>query len=173
MFRKRWYVLDFQSNCKTMFNSWWNSKSFKADIFLFNLIEFQNWFFLFVAFIDFFPTLFFEVVKIDFEFFIKESYSKVSSQSSGVDGKKILNSLLHSCEKWKNYVAPGQARTADIRIAHTVYKYGALTDWATGAHIHWLAKYGLSSVKISKNRKTKNWILRVLILPIGYWSQIF
>ena len=30
-------------------------------------------------------------------------------------------------------VAPGQARTADIRITNTVYKYGALTDWATGA----------------------------------------
>ena len=30
-------------------------------------------------------------------------------------------------------IAPGQARTADIRIINTVYKYGALTDWATGA----------------------------------------
>ena len=30
-------------------------------------------------------------------------------------------------------VAPGKARTADIRITNTVYKYGALTDWATGA----------------------------------------
>ena len=29
--------------------------------------------------------------------------------------------------------APGQARTADIRITNTVYKYGALTDWSTGA----------------------------------------
>ena len=30
-------------------------------------------------------------------------------------------------------VAPGQARIADNRIANTVYKYGAPTDWATGA----------------------------------------
>ena len=30
-------------------------------------------------------------------------------------------------------VAPGQARTADIRITNTVFKYGALTDWATGS----------------------------------------
>ena len=30
-------------------------------------------------------------------------------------------------------VDPGQARTADIRITNTVCKYGALTDWATGA----------------------------------------
>ena len=30
-------------------------------------------------------------------------------------------------------VAPGQARTADIRKTNTVYKYGALTDWDTGA----------------------------------------
>ena len=27
--------------------------------------------------------------------------------------------------------APGQARTADIRITNTVYYYGSLTDWAT------------------------------------------
>ncbi len=33
----------------------------------------------------------------------------------------------------KKIYAPGRARTADIRMAHTVYKYGALTDWATGA----------------------------------------
>ena len=31
-------------------------------------------------------------------------------------------------EKWIKMNAPGRARTADIRIAHTVYKYGALTD---------------------------------------------
>ena len=30
--------------------------------------------------------------------------------------------------------APGQARTADIRITNTVYYYGSLTDWATGAY---------------------------------------
>ena len=30
-------------------------------------------------------------------------------------------------------VAPGQARIANIHITNTVYKYGALTDWATGA----------------------------------------
>ena len=30
-------------------------------------------------------------------------------------------------------VVPGQARTADIRITNTVYKYGAQTDWATEA----------------------------------------
>ena len=30
-------------------------------------------------------------------------------------------------------VAAGQARTSDIRITNTVYKYGALTDWATGS----------------------------------------
>ena len=42
-------------------------------------------------------------------------------------------------------VAPGQARTADIRINNTVNKYGALTDWATGAS--WEAvPVGISSV---------------------------
>ena len=30
--------------------------------------------------------------------------------------------------KRNKVAAPGQARTADIRIAHSVYKYGALTD---------------------------------------------
>ena len=34
---------------------------------------------------------------------------------------------------WKNGV-PGQARPADIRISSPVYKYGALTNWATGAY---------------------------------------
>ena len=31
-------------------------------------------------------------------------------------------------------VAAGQARTADIRITNTVNKYGALTDWTSGAY---------------------------------------
>ena len=30
-------------------------------------------------------------------------------------------------------ISPGQARTADIRITDTVYKYGAPTEWASGA----------------------------------------
>ena len=30
-------------------------------------------------------------------------------------------------------VAPGPARTADIRMINTVNKYGAPTNWATGA----------------------------------------
>ena len=42
-------------------------------------------------------------------------------------------------------VAPGQARTADIRITNTVNKYAALTDWATEAS--WEAVLvGISSV---------------------------
>ena len=46
----------------------------------------------------------------------------------------------------KNIPAPGQARTADIRIAHPVYKYGALTDWATGA---WPTKIAWSRADFS------------------------
>ena len=42
-------------------------------------------------------------------------------------------------------VAPGQARIADIHITNTVYKYGALTDWATGASWE-AAPVGISSV---------------------------
>ena len=41
-------------------------------------------------------------------------------------------------------VAAGQARTSDIRITNTVYKYGALTDWATGSC--WEAVLVISSV---------------------------
>ena len=43
--------------------------------------------------------------------------------------------VFHSSVFWdspQNF-APEQARTADIRITNTVYKYDALTDWATGA----------------------------------------
>ena len=42
-------------------------------------------------------------------------------------------------------VAPVKARTADIRITITVYKYGALTEWATGAYWETLL-VGISSV---------------------------
>ena len=41
--------------------------------------------------------------------------------------------------------APGQARTADIRITNTVYNYGSLTDWATGAYWETVL-VGISSV---------------------------
>ena len=48
--------------------------------------------------------------------------------------KKLMN-VCHSgvfFDSLQN-VAPGQARTADIRITNTVNKYGARTDWATEA----------------------------------------
>ena len=46
----------------------------------------------------------------------------------------LLNiAFLPTASFFKKFFAPGQARFADFRMSCTVYKYDALTKWATGA----------------------------------------